>query len=672
MRKFYALNIILSVMILCSASARAQVASMADLFGKYKFTADVEVTEAGKASEANIVKEGEVVITKDAANIYDAQITGFAVNNATEAMKVNSINTETCKFQVKNPSGNNYGAMGGLYYSDINGTYPFGETQIESLVFVYDPETKAMTCNDFSLVGNCDYSASTCEIIAKFTNVKLTLLESEKIDIADITGEWKVTAGSGTYDTKEGSPLPTSYTLALAQYGDANTYKATFTVEGIAPFTLDATFDGNKLEIPYDGNLVDEAKGYRLVSMYSGVSGNISFNYTSESSMTMGNSLVIGTVSQKEVEGEKKDVIDYVQWWMNGSAKKQSDAPAFSWAGTYNSKSANYMDLTDGADVLPTEGETVITYYEAIDTYYITKLFGFDVGSMNNGGMKLTLSADNPKEAEVSLSSSPYGAIYIKSSDDMQTWYKLTDVNGQATSLKLIANEDGTLTLGDFFVAKGEYGNENTYVCGYQSNTLTPATEEPVVQTWDGTYEATATVTKYVEGDYPTTFPIVIDPETEYGQFITTFITEDAKAANYGGIRLTPSADDANKAEMATDKFVKTVEPGVKYWKIYDMNGSTSPLSLTRNADGTVSISTFSLFEISFDAEWNEVKKCLAMYENVVAKKSASGIENVNVSDDNGSDVRYFDLSGRALKSAGNGRLVIVKTAKGVKKVLVK
>ncbi|MDD6494417.1 MAG: hypothetical protein PUF55_07185 [Bacteroidales bacterium] len=672
MRKLYALSIILSMMILSSTGAKAKVSSMADLFGKYKFTATVEVTGAGKAYEANILKEGEVIITKDAANIYDAQITGFAVNNATEAMKVNSINTETCKFQVKNPSGNSYGAMGGLYYSDINGTYPFGETQIESLVFVYDPETKAMTCNDFSLVGNCDYSASTCEIIAKFTNVKLTLLESEKIDIADITGEWKVTAGSGTYDTKEGSPLPTSYTLALAQYGDANTYKATFTVEGIAPFTLDATFDGNKLEIPYDGNLVDEAKGYRLVSMYSGVSGNISFNYTSESSMTMGNSLVIGTISQKEVEGEKKDVIDYVQWWMNGSAKKQSDAPAFSWAGTYNSKSANYMDLTDGADVLPTEGETVITYYEAIDTYYITKLFGFDVGSMNNGGMKLTLSADNPKEAEVSLNSSPYGAIYIKSSDDMMTWYKLIDVNGYATSLKLTANDDGTLTLGDFFVAKGEYGSENTYVCGYQTNTLTPAKEEPVVLTWDGTYEATASVTKYAEGDYPSSFPIVIAPEGDYGQFVTTFITEDANAANYGGIRFTPSKDDANKAEMLTDKIVKTVEAGKTYWKIFDMNGSTSPLSFTRNEDGSVSIGSFSLFEITYDESWNEQKKCLALYNNITAQKSTSGIDNVSVSAGNDNDIRYFDLSGRALKSAGNGRLVIVKTAKGVKKVLVK
>ncbi|MGM9720322.1 MAG: hypothetical protein ACI3YP_06450 [Prevotella sp.] len=674
MKKIYSLSIVLCLMLIGTVGAKAQVASMADLFGKYKFTADVEVTDAGKASEANILKEGEVIITKDAAKIYEAQITGFAVNNATEAMKVNNINTETCKFQVKNPSGNSYGAMGGLYYSDINGTYPFGETQIESLVFVYDPSTKAMTCNDFSLVGNCDYSASTCEVFAKFTNVKLTLIEAEKIDIADITGEWKVTAGPGAYDTKEGSPLPTSYTLALAQNGDAETYKATFTVEGIAPFTLDATFDGNTLTIPYDGNLVDEAKGYRLVGMYGSKSGNVSFNYTSETSMTMGNSLVIGTVATEVVEGEEKEVITFVQWWMNGSAKKQSDAPAFSWAGTYNSKSANYMDLTGGADILPTEGETVITYYEVIDTYYITKLFGFEVGSMNQGGMKLTLSADNPKEAEVSLSSSPYGFIYIKSSDDMQTWYKLTDVNGQATSLKLTVNEDGTLTLGDFFVAKGEYGKENTYVCGYQSNTLTPATEGPVELTWDGAYQATATVTKYVDGDYPETFPIVIEPAGDYGQFITTFITEDANAANYGGIRFTPSEDDADKAEMATDKYVKTVEPGAKYWKIYDMNGSTSPLSITRNADGTLSIASFSLFEITYDSNWNEVKKCLALYENVTATKSSTGIDHIAVSD-KAQGVKMYDLQGRSLSGkALNGgmknHIVIVKTADGAKKMI--
>ena len=233
MKKIYAINIIFCMMLLCGASAKAQVASMADLFGKYKFTADVVVTDAGKASEANILKEGEVIITKDAANIYEAQITGFAVNNATEAMKVNNINTETCKFQVKNPSGNSYGAMGGLYYSDINGTYPFGETQIESLVFVYDPSTKTMTCNDFSLVGNCDYDASTCEIFAKYTNVRLTLIEAETINIPDISGDWKVT-GAGDYGTMEGSVLPDNYMLTLVQDGSAEAYKATVTIEASA------------------------------------------------------------------------------------------------------------------------------------------------------------------------------------------------------------------------------------------------------------------------------------------------------------------------------------------------------------------------------------------------------------------------------------------------------
>lgn len=102
------------------------------------------------------------------------------------------------------------------------------------------------------------------------------------------------------------------------------------------------------------------------------------------------------------------------------------------------------------------------------------------------------------------------------------------------------------------------------------------------------------------------------------------------------------------------------------------MNGSTSPLSLTRNADGTVSISTFSLFEISFDAEWNEVKKCLAMYENVVAKQNTAGINSANASVGNAEGMRMFDISGRSIKSAGNGRMVIIKTADGVKKVFVK
>ncbi|MCI6473916.1 MAG: hypothetical protein MSA31_09730 [Bacteroidales bacterium] len=662
MRKLYALSIILSMMILSSTGAKAKVSSMAELFGKYKFTATVEVTEAGKAFQEYFAAESEVIITKDAANIYDAQITGFAGAKGSEAMKVNAFSEEKQMFKVNNPSGNGWGVFGnGIYYSEADGKYPFGDVALGALYFTISEDAQTITVPDFTLVGNCNFDNSTYDVLAKFTNVKMVLLESEAINIPDISGNWKVTGGTGDYDTMQGSVLPTEYTMTLEQNGNANAYKATISIEGIAPFTLDATFDGNTLVIPFDNVLIDEANAYYLADMNGNLTGKFSFTYSSEKAMPAGSPLVIVAKG-----GETNN---YVQWWMNGSAKKQSDAPEFSWAGKFKMTVGSLLDFSGGADSFPTESDFEITYYEVIDAYYLTSILGCNVGNVNNGGLKLTISDEDPTVAEISLTG-PYGAAYLKSSDDNSVWYKMVDANGGQTPLTLKRNDDGTFTLSNFFIVKGAYGAENNYVASVQDITIQG--EAPVVYTWDGTYEATATVTKYVDGDYPETFPIVIAPEGEYGQFITTFITEDANAANYGGIRLTPSADDADKAEMATDKFVKIVEPGVKYWKIYDMNGSTSPLSLTRNADGTVSISTFSLFEISFDAEWNEVKKCLALYENVVAKKSASGIENVNVSDDNGSDVRYFDLSGRALKSAGNGRLVIVKTAKGVKKVLVK
>ncbi len=662
MRKLYALSIILSMMILCSTGAKAKVSSMAELFGKYKFTATVEVTEAGKAFQEYFAAESEVIITKDAANMFEAQITGFAGAKGSEAMKVNAFSEEKQMFKVTNPSGNGWGVFGnGIYYSEADGKYPFGDVALGALYFTISEDAQTITVPDFTLVGNCNFDNSTYDVLAKFTNVKMVLLESEAINIPDISGNWKVTGGTGDYDTMQGSVLPTEYTMTLEQNGNANAYKATISIEGIAPFTLDATFDGNTLVIPFDNVLIDEANAYYLADMNGNLTGKFSFTYSSEKAMPAGSPLVIVAKG-----GETNN---YVQWWMNGSAKKQSDAPAFSWAGKFKMTVGSLLDFSGGADSFPTESDFEITYYEVIDAYYLTSILGCNVGNVNNGGLKLTISDEDPTVAEISLTG-PYGAAYLKSSDDNSVWYKMVDSNGGQTPLTLKRNDDGTFTLSNFFIVKGAYGAENDYVASVQDITIQG--EAPVVYTWDGTYEATATVTKYVDGDYPETFPIVIAPEGDYGQFITTFITEDAKAANYGGIRLTPSEDDADKAEMATDKFVKIVEPGVKYWKIYDMNGFTSPLSLTRNADGTVSISTFSLFEISFDAEWNEVKKCLAMYENVVANKSASGIENVNVSDDNGSDVRYFDLSGRALKSAGNGRLVIVKTAKGVKKVLVK
>lgn len=694
MKKLYFNSLLAALLLLISVPASAAVKSMTELFGKYKFTATIEVTEAGKAFQDYFAAESEVIITKDEANIYSAQITGFAGAKGSEAIKVNAFSEEKQMFQVNSPSGNNYGVFGnGIYYSDADGKYPFGADGIDPLYFTISEDAQTITVPDFTLVGNCNFQAETCDVLVKYTNVRMELVEAETIDIADITGEWNAKAGADTFDTNAESTIPTTYVLTLAQNSDAKTYKATFAIEGFEPFTLDATFDGNTLTIPFDGNVVDEAKGYKLVGQYGGTSGNISFIYASETTLTMGSPLVIGTVSTEEVEGETKEKIEFVQWWMNGSAKNASATPGASWAGTYNSVSAGFMDFTEGTDVLPKEGETVIEYNEAADAYYITKFFGFDTCTLNQGGLKVTPSEDNDNEAKVSLTSS-YGGAYIKASEDFSTWYKLTDVNGQATSLKLTINEDGTLTLGDFFVMKGAFQSETTIVCGYQSNTLTStSTPEPKPVSWTGTYTVTADVTKYAEGDYPTTFEMFIDPEGDQGQFITGFIAADIKSLNYGGIKITKDETDENKMTFASDKIVNMIEPGKLYWKIKDMNGSNSDLTCTRNEDGTYSISSFSLFEMTFNEDYSTNEKCIALYENVKATKtsevsieSTEAAPSLKISVKDGvitlgkeTNVIVTDMSGRTLFSGKTQTVsglesgtVIIRTAEGSIKCFIK
>lgn len=89
-----------------------------------------------------------------------------------------------------------------------------------------------------------------------------------------------------------------------------------------------------------------------------------------------------------------------------------------------------------------------------------------------------------------------------------------------------------------------------------------------------------------------------------------------------------------------------------------------------RNADGTISIASFSLFSINFN---NNETKCLAVYNNVVAKKGDTSVGAITNNADG--KVAVYDIMGRQLGTDINsmkGKLVIVKTANGTRKVLVK
>lgn len=600
--------------------ARAQVASMSDLFGTYKFTADVNVTETGQTLTDYFKSECEVVITKSSNSYFMGEIQGLAGASATQL--VASIDVTANTFKITNPNGN-YDVWGGkLHMSGIEGDYPYtkadGTPGYGNIEYTFDPATKTITLPDFTLV-TCDYANSTATVAATFTNAKLTLVQSENIEVTDLSGDWHFTAGKGTYDVMEGSTLPTEFDMTLTATDDSKrNYNLSLTLGEYAPLALTATFDGVTLSIPFDETYFDVENKIGLVNMYGEARpGTVTFNMLNENLLSLTSGMVIAQDSiSPEVPG------GYMQWYMSGSAKKQGgEVVEATWEGTYTVKAGSiYKAIADYE--YPEEFEMEVTYNADYDMYLITKFFGEDVATLNYGGISLTPSADDPNKAEIKTGG------FLKTIVRGETYLCLKDMNLSDGALTLTRLEDGTYTISDFSVSKMGYNEDWTQkhelAAFYQTVTAEQApAAEPF--SWANTFTVKVggvDVYKEIEGyTYPTEFEMEVTYYADYDMyFITKFLGEDVAMLNNGGIRLTVSADDPNKAEIAAaNVYLKTLSVGESYLAMKDMNLSNSPITLTHNGDGTVSIDNFCVSYMTYDADWNQVHTAAALYKDVTA-----------------------------------------------------
>ena len=612
---------------LLAVPARAQVASAADLFGTYKFTATVEVTEAGQALADNFKSECEVVITKCSYNIYKGEIQGLA--GATAAQSINDVDVTENTINIPNPNGNGLWS-GGLYMSNAEGIYPFGGAYSD-VRYTFDPETKTITLPDFTLV-TCDHANSTATIIASFTNAKLTLIASESIEVTDLSGDWHFTATTGGYNTMEGSTLPTEFDMTLTATDDSKkAYDLSITLGEYAPLSMTATFDGVTLTIPYDNHYFDAENKIGLSDMYGGArSGKITFNMANENLLTLGSGI---TISQDSISPEVKG--GYMQWYMAGSAKKQGgEVSTFSWAGTFNVKAGSVMkQLTDYT--YPEEFEMEVTYNADYDMYLVTKFLGNDISALNYGGIRLTVSADDPNKAEIATGG------YLQTIEAGTSYLCLMDINlSKSSNIALTRGEDGTITIGDFSISYMTYNADNSqnhaFAAFYQSVTATQAEAEPEPEpfSWASTFTVKAsnvTVYKDIEGyTYPTEFEMTVTYNADYDMYLVTkFLGNDVSILNNGGILLKVSADDPNKAEIATTAgYLKTIVGGESYLTLKDMNASSSSnVVLTRAEDGTITISDFCVTYMTYDANNQQQHTAAALYSNVTATEGAMEVE---------------------------------------------
>ena len=663
-------------------NATAQVSSVADLFGKYKFTATVEYTEAGETYKNQLPAESDVTISEDAN--YIAKIVGFAGSQTQQ--NINAISTEKEMLKVTNP--NNPQLWNGLYLANINGDNPYGyfndatsEWEVESygpVYYSYNPETKEITVPDFTVVTISDFQSPKATVIAKYTSVKMTLVEAEKVEVADISGDWNFAAGSGAYDTMEGSAIPTDFSIALTKSGDDNlAYTATIAIEGYNNIELPATFDGNTLALAYDDTYLDEAKGIRFAPMYgSAKKGTIEFKSQSESAFTLYSGFSFASDKMGKTKDETADSLyvngEYHQWYIAGTLKSaDGGSQAFTWDGVWNVKVGNpATDIikanTEDTSSWPAEFPMHVTYYEATGMYYVDQLFGYDLYGVNQGGLKLTPNADGT--ATVALDGY-YGCAFLKSNGD-GTFLQLTNSSGTATNFTITPNEDGSVKIEDLFIQVLDFNTgAQTPVVFYQNMTaVKEGAEEPVFD-WTGDYKFKAgAVDVYCQGvEFPAEFDVNITyfDGSQYGMdsyyYISSFM---GKQLGQSIIKLN-IAEDGNSAEMVVGQLCGAIVPGEQYYKIYDMNATDSPVKMTLNEDGTISIANFFIKVMNYN-DMSEVAGALYKNAVLVAAGSSSSVENVNT--ENNIVKGIFDIQGRRIEQIIAPGLYIIDG----KKVLVK
>ena len=672
MKKNYFLSICL--VLFMAVQATAQSFTIDQLFGKWQFTADVEYTDAATQAHKETLSDNcEAVISAD--ETYIAKIVGFAGSSVQQ--NVNMIGAKNGQDMLKINNLNNPQLWNELLLANENGDNPYGvfadgEWKVQSYGPVYYNVYVAdglITIPDFTVVKITDYQAEKATIIAKYTNVKMTLVEAEVVEVADISGDYQFKAGAGTYDTMAGSVIPTEFAVTLAKKSDDNkTYDATIAIEGYDAVTLPASYNGVSVMFDYDNTYLDEANGIRFAPMYGdATAGSIEFKSQDETAFSLYSGFAFASdATVKAADGVTDSLVvngNYHQWYTSGTLKMATDAPAFDWAGVYTVKTTDenglYVKESAGFD-WPTEFQIEVEYNEAWGLYLVTKVFGLDVVELNYGGLDF-IPAEDGKSVEIKT-----GYLYTVSPG--VAYLALRDMNMSTEAIEMVVNEDGTMSVAGLSIVT-VVGSEETLNAFYSNLAVTKegaepeAPAEPEAFDWLGTWEVTVgSQVSYDGKTYPETFYMTIEHNEDWGMtLITQFMSTDVAGVNYGGILLT-IAEDNKSAEMEVGVFAGGSYPD--YLKIYDMNGTADyPVVLTANADGTVSFEDFFLATYN----WDTTALTPAVFcQEVTATKCPTGIEEVK--GENGEVKAIFDMQGRKVNAITAPGLYIVDG----KKVLVK
>ncbi len=650
MKKNYFYSLFAALMLFVAMPATAQVVNT-DLYGKWKFSATLEfgenVTDAQKALFSG---DCDVVISKDENGIWDAKIVGFAGSQNPQYVHSIVQSFTSGKYAARIQSPDPYGAplFEGMRLANAEGHNPYnhfvpnGEKDEEGkelgdwvsygdIFYVLNDEKNEMTVPDFTVVTVTDYNAHQANIIAKFTNVKMTLVEAAApeapVEVADISGEYIFKAGNTTYSTMPDSEIPTEFAVNIVKKSDDNkNYEATIAIEGYDNVTLPATFDGLTLTLEFNAAYIytdatNEENSIRFADANASTEkkGVIEFKKNDSGFSNFSGFSFVTDFMEKNKEGEMEAATETAQWYIDGTLKLASetpDAPEFDWAGVYTVK-VDSKDIEEEVKVdmaWPTEFQMEISAWG--EDYCITKFMGFDLSNYQDG-LFIDILADGTG-ATIDLTQY-YAMAPIKSNGD-GTYWVLTDKKGAATELKLALNADGTLAIDDFSISNHSYGTEDFEDIVYYNNVAIEKNVAPAFN-WAGTYKLEA---KNVTNNYPNPIEVTVTYREDWAMYLVThFNGNDITLLNSGGLEVVVAEDGNSASLVLTDYsgaagYLQTVVEGQSYLKLRAADGSASPIALTLE-NGVVKMADFAIVAGARGSE--NANQTAAEYKEVTLKK---------------------------------------------------
>ena len=663
--------------------ANAQVKTVSDLFGKYKFVADIEYTEAGQSYKGKYQTNCEVLIEKE-GGYFDGQIVGLAGVQG-EAQKINAWDEATSSLSILNPNGQG-NIWGGLTMSNSAGEYPYGKDGF-SLMYAYNAADGSISIPDFTL-GTCDHPKQQFTVMVKFTNVKLVLVELEKVDIVDLSGDWHFTSGKGTWDNMANSTLPTEFDFQLAaKDAQFKTYTVQFKLGDFAPVEMAGEFNGSVFSMKLDSTSLDTAEHIYIVAdnykFPDGYYANITFNYTDKGalSLTTGINIVRNdSISKDKPKGS-------LQWYMSGIAKRAGgEEVKATWDGKYDMVAGDFIVEDAYSALFNKNFQLAISYVDVLESYVVSEFNGERIQ-----GFPIEIDKDDPTKATISA-----GNRFLQVADPGKTFFALGDENGETGPISLKLNEDGTLSMGNCSFLFCTYAPDYTVASSAVAAIFNDVVGTKVVAkpfSWAQNFNVTGDV-QVIDANY--TYPKAFDMRISYNEEYDIYGFEDffggyVAPLNYGA-GFSVSETDNMAASIKGGTKIKNVEPGKLYMAIVDVNskdGVSQPINIKADAEGNL---TFDDFKIVLNNLKDNTFIDLAIYTNVKAVAGTpSAIESVEKESvnmwlsngalhfDKAQAVQVYNVSGQKVFSGVTAEvnglvkgLYIVKTAAGVAKVFVR